>query len=127
MAVFRYTINGGGSSFPLTGAGIVALYSSGVYDDDAIEKGLKYLMKRKPGRSSGGSYYFYANYYAVQATWHAGGEYWDTWYPAIRDALLKSQQGDGSWNDAQVGSEFGTAMACIILAMPYNYLPVFSP
>jgi hypothetical protein len=125
---FCYTIGSRGhSSFALTAAGIVSLYSSGVYDDEQIEKGLKCLMRFKPGSGSNGSYYFYANYYAVQATWHAGGDYWKEWYPAIRDELLKSQQGDGSWNDQQVGPEFGTAMACIILAMPYNYLPVFSP
>ena len=124
---FRYTIQGGGSSFPLTAAGIVSLYSAGIYDGEQIEKGLKHLERYNPGRSQGGSYYFYANYYAVQAMWHAGGKYWAEWYPAIRDELLKSQQGDGSWNDQQVGPEFGTAMACIILAMPYNYVPVFSP
>jgi len=124
---FRYTINGGGSSFPLTAAGIVSLYSAGIYDGEPIEKGLKHLERYKPGSAQGGAYYFYANYYAVQAMWHAGGTYWANWYPAIRDELLKNQQGDGSWNDQQVGPEFGTAMACIILAMPYNYVPVFSP
>ena len=124
---FRYTIGGGGSSFALTAAGICSLYSSGVYDGKPIEKGLAYLMRYKPGKSSYSSYYFYANYYAVQAMWHAGGKHWNEWYPLIRDELLKKQGGDGSWNDQQVGQEFGTAMACIILQMPYNYLPVFSP
>jgi hypothetical protein len=124
---FRYTLGGGGGSFALTAAGICSLYSAGIYDGELIDKSLKYLQQFKPGRGNSGSYYFYSNYYAVQATWHAGGEVWDSWYPAIRDELVKSQAGDGSWNDNQVGTEFGTAMACIILQMPYNYLPVFSP
>jgi hypothetical protein len=59
--------------------------------------------------------------------WHAGGEYWQTWYPAIRDTLLARQAGDGSYPDSEVCNEFGTAMACIILQMPNNYLPIFSP
>lgn len=124
---FRYTIGGGGSTFPLTAAGVVSLYSAGIYDDEAVENGLKYLKRYKPGGGSSGSYYFYGHYYACQAMWHAGGDHWEEWYPAIRDELLRTQQADGSWNDSQVGTEFGTAMACIILQMPLNYVPVFSP
>jgi hypothetical protein len=127
---FRYQISsGGGSTFPLTAAGIVSLYSAGIYDGEQIDKGLKWLMNHLPGKSSGGhsGYFFYGQYYAVQATWHAGGEYWQKWYPAIREVLLGRQSGDGSWADSEVCPEFGTAMACIILQMPNNYLPIFAP
>lgn len=124
---FRYQISGGGSTFPLTAAGVVSLYSAGIYEGPEVEKALKWLMRYKPGKGNVGSYYFYAHYYAVQAMWHAGGKHWNEWYPAIRDELLKTQSGDGSWVDRQVGPEFGTAMACIILQMPNNYLPVFAP
>lgn len=125
---FRYTLGqGGGSTFPLTAAGICSLYSAGIYDGEAIDKGLKYLMNYLPGKGSEPGYYFYGHYYACQAMWHAGGSHWTKWYTAIRDTLLSRQQGDGSWNDNEAGSEFGTAMACIILQMPNNYLPVFSP
>jgi squalene cyclase len=57
--------------------------------------------------------------------WHAGGEYWARWYPAIRDALLARQSDDGSWVDTSVCTEYGTAMATIILQMPNNYIPIF--
>lgn len=124
---FRYTLGSSGSTFALTSAGVVSLYSAGIYDDDGIDKALKYIENYKPGRSSQGSYYFYSHYYACQAMWHAGGDHWEEWYPAIREELLKNQQADGSWNDSQVGPEFGTAMACIILQMPLNYVPVFAP
>jgi len=126
---FRYTLGqGGGSSFPLTGAGIVSLYSAGIYDGEPIDKGLKYLMNYLPGKgSSNTSYFFYGHYYAVQAMWHAGGSYWAKWYPAIRETLLARQAGDGSWADSEVCPEFGTAMACIILQMPNNFLPIFTP
>ena len=95
--------------------------------DKAIDKGLKYLMNYLPGKGAESGYYFYGHYYACQAMWHAGGNNWTTWYTAIRDRLLQKQGGDGSWTDDQAGSEFGTAMGCIILQMPNNYLPVFSP
>lgn len=123
---FRYTISGGGSTFPLTGAGLVSLYSAGIYDSDEIKKGLEHLQKHMPGRGRGAGYYFYGHYYAVQAMWHAGGKYWNEWYPAIRQELITTARSDGSWVDSSVGPEFGTAMACIILQMPNNYLPVFA-
>ncbi|MEZ6105244.1 MAG: prenyltransferase/squalene oxidase repeat-containing protein [Pirellulaceae bacterium] len=125
---FRYTLSGGHGSFPLTAAGVVSLYSAGIYEGDAVEKGLKWLERQMPGSGGGNNYgyYFYGHYYAVQAMWHAGGDYWNRWYPAIRDELLGSVGGDGSWSDPQVGAEFGTAMACIILQMPLNYVPVFA-
>jgi hypothetical protein len=127
---FRYQVIGGGSgTFPLTAAGIVALYSAGIYDSPEVDKGLKWLMRNMPGSSvaSYHGHFFYGQYYAVQAMWHAGGDYWQKWYPAIRDVLLKRQSGDGSWADSEVCPEFGTAMACIILQMPNNFLPIFTP
>ena len=66
----------------------------------------------------------YGQYYAVQAMWQAGGEHWLKWYPSIRDVLLKQQQADGSWLDL-ISSEYGTAMACIVLQVPNNCLPIF--
>ena len=126
---FRYTLNqGGGGSFPLTAAGVVSLYSAGIYDGEPVEKGLKWLMNYLPGKGSGNhGYFFYGQYYAVQAMWHAGGSFWQKWYPSIRQVLLDRQASDGSWPDSEVCSEFGTAMACIILQMPNNFLPIFSP
>ena len=43
----------------------------------------------------------------------------------IRLFAISSSPGsrDGSWMDA-VGPEYGTAMACIVLATPNNYLPI---
>ena len=103
------------------------LYSAGIYDSPEIKKGLNYLMAYlpRPGDFNRESHYFYGHYYAVQAMWHAGGEYWSRWYPAIRDALLARQSDDGSWIDSSVCTEYGTAMAAIILQMPNNYLPIF--
>ncbi len=124
---FRYTLRGGNSTFAMTAAGVTSLYSAGIYDSDQVKKGLKYLSQYKPTGSGSANHYFYAHYYAVQAMWHAGGDYWNQWYPAIRDELAGRQNSDGSWDSQMAGSEFGTAMACIILQMPLNFLPVFSP
>jgi prenyltransferase beta subunit len=123
---FMYMIQGGQSAFPRSAAGVVALYNAGIYDGPEIKKGLDYLQQFMPstGDFNRESHYFYGHYYAVQAMWQAGGELWKKWYPAIRDALVARQSDDGSWLDS-ICLEYGTAMACIILQMPNNYLPIF--
>jgi squalene cyclase len=124
---FMYMLSTGGpSAFPRSAAGVVSLYSAGIYDGKHVEDGLDYLMQHLPRGEefSRETHYFYGHYYAAQAMWHAGGDYWAKWYPAIRDALLKRQSEDGSWSDS-ICVEYGTAMACIILQMPNNYLPIF--
>jgi hypothetical protein len=102
---------------------LVSLFSAGIYDGPQIEKGLDYL-KRHRGRAEG-HYFFYGHYYAMQAMWHAGGQWWNDWYPSIREMLLKRQQPNGSWS-SPYSEEFGTAMACIILQMPNDRLPIFA-
>jgi hypothetical protein len=34
-------------------------------------------------------------------------------------------KGDGSWNGDGIGKAYGTAIALIILQLPYKYLPVY--
>jgi len=115
------------SLFPRSAAGVVALYSAGIYKGKEISNGLSYLMRFVPrgGDPRRDSHYYYGHYYAVQAMWHAGGRYWRTWYPAIREELLGHQKAGGRWEDEYVCHEYGTAMACLVLQMPVNYLPIF--
>lgn len=121
---FSYTLGfGGGGSFALTAAGVVSLYSAGIYDDPMVHRGLAFLETTGTGRSGG--YYHYGNYYAVQAFWHAGGERWEKWYNNIRKELLAAQEGNGGWQ-SQYGPEFATAMSLIILQMPKDIVPAFS-
>ncbi len=123
---FSYMLNNRGSMFPRSAAGVVALYSAGIYEGTEIEKGLAYLDRYlpQPNQAVRESHYFYGHYYAVQAMWHAGGERWQRWYPAVRDTLLRTQRPDGAWLDS-VGPEYATAMSCIILQVPNNALPIF--
>lgn len=115
------------SAFPRSAAALVAFYSAGIYEGEDIERGLKYLLQHQPHGEMlrYEPHYFYGHYYAVQAMWHAGDKYWRPWYPSIRDELLSRQLPDGSWPDSLVNNEYGTAMACLILQMPNNYLPIF--
>ncbi len=123
---FRYMLPPGESAFPRSAAGIVALFSAGIYAGPEVDRGLAYLDRFLPREAPGpqDAYFFYGQYYAVQAMWQTGGTRWQRWYPAIRDLLVKTQQPDGSWPDA-TGPEYATAMATIILQMPDNSVPIF--
>ena len=123
---FMYMLSQPGDSrFPRSAAGVVALYSAGVYEGEPIQKGLSYLKGFRPRRGQPSTgHFFYGHYYAVQAMWHAGGDTFAEWYLAIRELLVARQQDSGAWPD-EIGAEYATAMACIILQMPNNYLPIF--
>jgi hypothetical protein len=124
---FRYQAQmiGHGQTFARTAAGVCALYSAGIYKGREIKLGLDHLKQFMPPRNFPrfDMHYFYGHYYAVQAMWTAGGSYWTDWFPAIRDELITNQKSDGHWDDA-ICMHYGTAMACIILQVPNNYLPI---
>jgi hypothetical protein len=120
--------------FARTAAGVVALYSAGLYEGEEVKKGLDFLMRYKPGKGGGGDpdsrvHFYYGHYYAAQAMWIAGGRYWREWFPAIRDELIKRPGGhrlrEGNWHDNAFCTHYCTAMALIILQVPNNYLPIF--
>ena len=69
-------------------------------------------------------HYFYGHYYAALAMWTAGGNFWNEWFPAIRKELLAHRGNGNIWDDNYHGTAYGTAMACIILQLPNNYLPI---
>jgi Squalene-hopene cyclase C-terminal domain/Prenyltransferase and squalene oxidase repeat len=125
---FRYMLTGGPSSeFPRSAAGVVALQSAGEYDSKEVREGISYLQHSNQGLRFGrrNNHYFYGQYYAAQAMWIQGGNAWSEWYPTVREELLKRQSALGYWSDNSVCSEYGTAMALIVLQIPNNYLPIF--
>jgi hypothetical protein len=114
------------SDFPRSAAGVVVLYNAGITDGRDVERGLAFLLRTPPRGDlvHHDPHYFYGQYYAVQAMWHAGDDHWRQWYPAIRDELLIRQTPDGGWNDS-INDVYGTAMSCLVLQMPNNLLPIF--
>jgi len=122
---FKYMLNSGGSAFPRSAAGVAALYYAGVYEDDALNKGIKYLeMGAKNVAYRTGGHYFYGHYYATQAMFLAGGEHWEKWFPLIREQLVTRQLEDGSWASGH-GESYGTSMSLLILQIPNRLLPIF--
>jgi len=128
---YSYFSGQGGSAFARSAAGLVALYSAGIYEGREVELTLKYLMRYKPNqpisrREIPEMHWFYGQYYAAQALWTAGPRWWNEWFPAIRDELIgrARNRSDGSWSDHLTCNHYATAMALIILQIPYNYLPI---
>ncbi|HEX2973355.1 MAG TPA: prenyltransferase/squalene oxidase repeat-containing protein, partial [Tepidisphaeraceae bacterium] len=130
---FSYQANeGGGSAFPRSAAGVASLYYAGIFEGNDLKRGLDYLKQVNVGRGFGdrwggeaSGFYFYGHYYACQAMFLAGGDYWATYFPAIRDSLIAQQhKTTGAWQ-GEGGTEYATAMALIVLQMPNRYLPVF--
>jgi hypothetical protein len=119
------------TSFPLTAAGVTALHGLGIYSDELIAKGVEYLSQNlvrfNRSRRRGGHYFFwYGHYYAVQAMYTAGGPAWERYFDELRDVLIDMQGPNGSWpNNPGPGEAFGTAMAVLILEIPYRFLPIF--
>ena len=115
------------ASFALTACGVAALYGAGEYDAYEVDRGLEYLYLKRPtggaSAAAGRFDYFYGQYYAVQAAFQRGGAFWERWYRHLQHDFLPYQRPDGSWKDL-VGKNYATAMAAIILQMPYQYLPI---
>jgi hypothetical protein len=44
----------------------------------------------------------------------------------MKDHLISDQKPDGRWiNDVGPGDVFSTAVACVVLQVPKQYLPIF--
>jgi len=116
----------GGSRPPITAAALVVLYSGGKYESP-VAKGIHEFVKRRMLNNAQlfSGFDFYAHFYLSQATYQVGGADWDAYYPKKRDQLRSTQAADGSWNGDGIGNSYGTAIACLILQLPYNYLPIF--
>ena len=121
------------SSFPLTAAGVTALHGVGIYSDESIQDGLRYLMRNLDsfnefyGQHEDGHYFFwYGHYYGVQAMYTAGSSQWETYFEKVRELLLDLQNSSGSFpNRTGPGEAFSTAMGVLILEIPYRFLPIF--
>ncbi|MEM9110710.1 MAG: prenyltransferase/squalene oxidase repeat-containing protein [Planctomycetota bacterium] len=133
----RYAFNSGNTTrLPISAAALPCMYSTGDYESEMAEKCLGYVFKsfclngNNDRWNKGQGHSFYAHYYAAQAFYQAGDEYWDTYFPAARDQLLKMQGDEGQWKGPdgawqEVGPVYRTALALTILQLPYKYLPIY--
>ena len=132
---FRYML---GSERPstmgLTAAAIATLNMTGIYDDPAIARGLAWLKSQERFRQArrrfmgeaGFPFPFYERLYLAQAYWQSRSlAHWKTWFAREKAYILKLQRTNGSWASKKYGAVYATAVNCLVLQMPYNYLPIF--
>ena len=121
--------SGGGARLAISAAAVATLYNAGEFDAPVAERCLDYVWNQFKGQkqwSKGGGHDYYTHLYASQAYYMAGDKYWDEYFPEARDQLLSMQdKGDGSWEGDYIGKTYGTAIALIILQLPFKYLPVY--
>lgn len=122
---FTYT-GGGRGSTAMAAAGVVCMQEFGQYDDWRIPKSMEIVVedlgKVPPAQKGSGGTPFdpYTLYYVGQALYQVGGPTWKDNYPKLRDYLITTQAGDGSWG----GAQWPTSVAVFILSMPNRYLPI---
>jgi len=122
---FGYTGNGG-ATVACTAGGAYAAQLCGQRDAEWVQAAVRCLENNPKvfSRKQLGHFY-YANYYAAQAMVQAGDEQYAKWYPQIRDALIRLQKADGSWQEKDIRYPHKTPMAIIILGTPYRFLPIY--
>ena len=133
--LYFYKIHGRGQyqkprEYAINAAAMTALASAGVHDDNLSDPVLSFLEEEYGQVASGyyrdHFYYWYGNYYAAQAFYQFGGPRLRAFFSRLARDLLDAQRPDGSWrNRVGPGDEMGTAVACILLQMPRQYLPIF--
>ncbi|MBA7555675.1 hypothetical protein ES705_48355 [subsurface metagenome] len=131
---YRYSSRSrGGSSLPaISAAAIACFYSAGIYDRRTGGAGAEAKMverlvdycKSTISVDQHRGHFFYTHFYMAQGMYQRGGKDWKDYYPQIRDRLLDMQSPDGSWSGDSIGPVYGTAIATLILQLPYGYLPI---
>ncbi|MCI0737429.1 MAG: terpene cyclase/mutase family protein [Gemmataceae bacterium] len=122
---FTYQPRSGTPGFARTAAGVCVLFLTGEYNAKEIPKAIEYLKNNFEAHQ----HFFYGHYYASHAMHQVGGKEWEDWYRRSVKFFLPQQSADGSWNRStsrhEVGPVYQTSIACIVLSVPANYLPIF--
>lgn len=132
--LFSYKIKGRGAfeknrEFAINAAAVTSLHSAGIHDDALLRPALDFLEREYPRVAEywhDHYYYWYGNYYAAQALFQAGEQRFAAYHRRVCDDLLRWQQSDGRWiGRVGPGDAFSTAVACMLLQIECQYLPIF--
>lgn len=115
---------GGPSRVPISAAAVACWYNAGEYDNPRAKKALEFCKSKLFGNRPEQGHDYYAHVYWAQSLFVSSDKDWDDYFAKRRDYLLAQQQADGSWWGDGVGDVYGTALALIILQLPYNQLPI---
>jgi hypothetical protein len=122
------------------------MYLGWAQDDPRLVAGVQFLLQEhKPEWRVRDVYYWY---YATQAMFHIGGQYWDAWNSMLRDQLVthqeiagpergswdplskgwpKDQNGADTWAMNGAGGRlYVTCFSTYVLEVYYRHLPLYS-
>ena len=130
---YRSSVKSGPSQPALSAAAIVSFYMSGVYDRKTggkgseakmVDKLVKYCRGHTMPKATELGHYFYTQLFMAQAMYQRGGKDWAVYFPIVKTKFAELQAADGSWPGDTTGQVYGTAIGCLILQLPYGYLPI---
>jgi hypothetical protein len=132
---FSYALRDPRTSPALTAAAIATLHAFGKYEEtrvqEAIDRGMLYLQRYDFDVDA--QWYWYNAFYTAQALWFdKSRRRFDDWYRSESEKIVRLQdRGSGAWSDIgpssrfeNYGNAYATAFACLILQIPYEYLPI---
>jgi hypothetical protein len=115
-----------------TCAAVVALWNAGQYDSPRLKKIQdwvnRYIQHQWDNSSRRAEHPEYVEYYLAQAKWIMGGQIWADFYKVASADFVRIQDQDGHWDSSDerhYGTTYATAIALIVLQLPYNRLPVY--
>jgi len=110
--------------------GIRVLFELEKENDPTARKAFKDVLNvvskdNTPFTQAGGEE-FLAFHLITETMLKKGGDDWNSWFPVVRDKLIKVQSKDGSWvgHHCITSRTFCTAAAVLVLTSPYRFLPI---
>lgn len=138
---YQYAWNDDKSSVSLTAASVATLIALGKYDGDELEQALEWIDAQPglPGfaqRAQRPTFFpHYERLYVALAYYRAPERTrWKRWFPQAMQRLLAGQEDrgalSGSWprgdeSPSLYGRSYETAVNCLLLSIPFGYLPSF--
>jgi hypothetical protein len=121
----RYRVNDTRIRPGVTCAAVVALWNAGEFDSE--------LFKRIADRVNADIEHDWRNthhaeyvaYFLSQAKWVQGGGFWERYYRDATAQLVRDQRADGAWMGPEMGEVYSSAIALLILQLPYSRVPVY--
>ncbi len=129
----------------VTGAAVLNSY--GLYKPDEepklkmalrmVEKALRRELAAGGAGMDAVEWVWYGNLYLAQTCWQAGDALWKLYWKSTFRKLKRLQTQNGLWRqtdpvhippwsfEEQMGADYRTAVACLILEIPLSYLPIF--
>lgn len=116
-----------GSRPAISAAGAELLLMAGLYEAKETKLIVEYVKRTVTSENTMGQHDSYTSFYTAQALHQIGGQDWSKYFAARRTRFLREQQQDGSWRSTGWGASpvMDTAMAVMVLALPYQYLPIY--